>query len=442
MKNLKDLGEMLLDIHSQHEHQSLLQKSTHQKLLDDFCLDRNLRGKLSSTWRQWHQNFKEMTELKNLSEENSAEIQLLTDQLSELEELEIEENEFARLESEFKELSDAEEIILATSQALSTCESESSQGVLSLISMATHTLRNIKNKPHQLEEILLTLASAEIQLEEAVSDLRSFHEKFDANPDRLAEINLRLGQLHGMARKHNVTPQNLLDVIDSLRSQLNQFKNSGSELDRLAENDKLLREQYGLISKQVTKQRLDGAKILSFQINEQLSKLSMQYAKLEIFCTTRDDEAPAEGGLESVEILVSTNPGAKAEALAKIASGGELSRISLAIQVIAAQTSQIPSLVFDEVDVGIGGGVAKSIGNLLRNLGEKAQILCVTHQAQVASQGHHHFSVTKETGEHGTLTCIEELSGEAVVNEIARMLGGDDFTDESLAHAEQMIISH
>ena len=168
----------------------------------------------------------------------------------------------------------------------------------------------------------------------------------------------------------------------------------------------------------------------------------MQYAKLEIFCTTRDDEAPAEGGLESVEILVSTNPGAKAEALAKIASGGELSRISLAIQVIAAQTSQIPSLVFDEVDVGIGGGVAKSIGNLLRNLGEKAQILCVTHQAQVASQGHHHFSVTKETGEHGTLTCIEELSGEAVVNEIARMLGGDDFTDESLAHAEQMIISH
>ena len=440
MKNLKDLGEMLLDIHSQHEHQSLLQKSTHQKLLDDFCLDRNLRGKLSSTWRQWHQNFKEMTELKNLSEENSAEIQLLTYQLSELEELEIEENEFARLESEFKELSDAEEIILATSQALSACESESNQGVLSLISKATHTLRNIKNKPHQLEEILLTLASAEIQLEEAVSDLRSFHEKFDANPDRLAEINLRLGQLHGMARKHNVTPQNLLDVIDSLRSQLNQFKNSGSELDRLAENDKLLREQYGLISKQVTKQRLDGAKILSFQINEQLSKLSMQHAKLEICCTTKDKETPAEGGRESVEILVSTNPGAKAEALAKIASGGELSRISLAIQVIAAQTSQIPSLVFDEVDVGIGGGVAKSIGNLLRNLGDKAQILCVTHQAQVASQGHHHFSVTKKTGEQGTLTCIEELSGEAVVNEIARMLGGDDFTVESLAHAEQMII--
>ena len=442
MKNLKDLGEMLLDIHSQHEHQSLLKKTTHQRLLDDFCLDKNLRGKLTSTWRQWNQNFTEISKLKTRSEEDSAEIQLLTYQLTELEELEIEKDEFTRLEKEFKEQSDAEEIIQANSQALSACDSEGEQGILPLLSVAKQALGNIRNKPHQLENVLASLASAEIQVEEAVADLRSFQEQFDVNPDRLVELNQRLGQLHGVARKHNVAPKDLLDLLSSLRSQLDRFKNSSNELERLTENDKLLREQYALISKQVTKQRLDGAKKLSLQINEQLNKLSMQHTKLEICCLEKDAENPTEGGRESVEILVSTNPGAKPEALAKIASGGELSRISLAIQVIAAQTSQIPSLVFDEVDVGIGGGVAKSIGSLLRDLGEKAQVLCVTHQAQVASQGHHHFSVTKESNETSTLTHINELRGEAVVTEIARMLGGDNFTDESLAHAEQMIVSN
>ena len=168
----------------------------------------------------------------------------------------------------------------------------------------------------------------------------------------------------------------------------------------------------------------------------------MQHAKLEICFKDRNDENPSEGGRESIEFLVSTNPGTKAESLAKIASGGELSRISLAIQVIAAQTSQIPSLVFDEVDVGIGGGVAKLIGSLLRTLGEKAQVLCVTHQAQVASQGHHHFLVKKESSQNNTLTQIEELSKDAVITEIARMLGGENFSEESRAHAEQMVISN
>ena len=442
MKNLKDLGEMLLDIHSQHEHQSLLKKTTHQQMLDDFCLDKNLRGKLTSTWRQWNQNFTKIRNLKSRSEEYSAEVQLLTYQLTELEELEIEKDEFSKLEKEFKEQCDAEDIIQANFQALSVCDSEGEQGILSLLSVAKQTLGNIRNKPQQLENILASLTSAEIQIEEAVADLRSFQEQFDVNPDRLAELNQRLGQIHKVARKHNVAPRDLLDLLNSLRSQLDGFKNSSNELDRLIENDKLLREQYALISKQVTKQRLEGAKQLSLKINKQLHKLSMQHAKLEICCLEKNDENPTAGGRESVEILVSTNPGAKPEALAKIASGGELSRISLAIQVITAQTSQIASLVFDEVDVGIGGGVAKNIGGLLRNLGERAQILCVTHQAQVASQGHHHFSVTKESNESSSLTRINELRGEAVVTEIARMLGGDNFTDESLAHAEQMIISN
>ena len=442
MKNLRDLGEMLIDIHNQHEHQSLLQKSTHQRLLDDFCLDKSLRGKLSSTWKQWHQNFRELESLKVRSEEDSAEIQLLSYQLSELEDLAIEENEFEKLENEFKELSDAEEIILASTQALSVCESESDQGVITLISSAMRSLQGIKTKPNEIQSVISTLETARIQLDEAVSDLRSFHEKFDANPQRLNELNLRLGELHSISRKHNAKPHELLEIVETLRSKLNRFKNSGDELDKLAANDKLLREQYMLISAQVTEKRREGSRELAKSINNQLSKLSMQHAELKICFKNRNDENPTEGGRESIEFLVSTNPGAKAESLAKIASGGELSRISLAIQVIAAQTSQIPSLVFDEVDVGIGGGVAKLIGSLLRTLGEKAQILCVTHQAQVASQGHHHFLVRKESSQNSTLTQIEELSRDAVITEIARMLGGENFSEESRAHAEQMVISN
>ena len=187
---------------------------------------------------------------------------------------------------------------------------------------------------------------------------------------------------------------------------------------------------------------MEGGNKLAKEINSQLLSLGMPHAKLEILLTSKNDEEPNEGGQESVEFVVSTNPGQSAESLNKIASGGELSRISLAIQVSTAQTSQIPSLVFDEVDVGIGGGIAKLVGDLMRSLGEKTQILCVTHQAQVASQSHNHLFVSKVCRGNSASTQIEELSGESAVKEIARMLGGDNFSDESLAHAKQMTMSH
>ena len=204
----------------------------------------------------------------------------------------------------------------------------------------------------------------------------------------------------------------------------------------------MLRKEYKVIAKKVSEKRMEGGNKLAKEINSQLLSLGMPHAKLEILLTSKNDEEPNEGGQESVEFVVSTNPGQSAESLNKIASGGELSRISLAIQVSTAQTSQIPSLVFDEVDVGIGGGIAKLVGDLMRSLGEKTQILCVTHQAQVASQSHNHLFVSKVNRGNSASTQIEELSGESAVKEIARMLGGDNFSDESLAHAKQMTMSH
>ncbi|NKB35239.1 MAG: DNA repair protein RecN [Pseudomonadales bacterium] len=442
MANLKELGEMLLDIHSQHEHQSLLQKSTHQKLLDEYSVNKKLRDKLSSTFKQWQQNSRELEELSNQSEEYSAQTQLLAYQLSELDELNLGEDEVSTLEKEFKNLNSADETLTGVSTALAMCQENEEQSVLSLVHSSLNALREIPNKNERIASIVSLLESSEIQLSEAVSDLRSFQDEFEANPERLEQVNARLSALHTIARKHKVTPTKLVKVIDDLRQQLSRFQNSDEEMEKLAANDKLLREQFVTIAKEVSGQRSKGAKKLAKQINSQLQNLGMPHASIEVSLTPRESEDPNMGGLESTEFLVSTNPGQAAKPLIKIASGGELSRISLAIQVITAQTSQIPSLVFDEVDVGIGGGVAKVVGELLRKLGEKTQILCVTHQAQVAGQGHQHFFVSKNSNKKATLTQIEQLGKDAIVKEIARMLGGDNFSEESLAHAEQMVASN
>ena len=442
MSNLRDLGEMLIDIHNQHEHQSLMQKSTHQRLLDEFCLENTLREKLLFTWKQWHKNFKDMEELRQQSGENSAQTQLLNYQLSELKELDIKENEVEELEREFKKLNNADGIMSAVTQALSISQGDESNDVLALIQSASTALDEIATKPDEISDVIKLLESAKIQIEESVSDLRSFREGFEADPERLNQINGRLSELHSVSRKHKINPNELSTLIKDLELQLNRFEKPDEELTRLAARDKLLRKEYKVIAKIVSEKRMEGGNKLAKEINSQLLSLGMPHAKLEILLTIKNDEEPNEGGQESVEFVVSTNPGHSAESLNKIASGGELSRISLAIQVSTAQTSQIPSLVFDEVDVGIGGGIAKLVGDLMRALGEKTQILCVTHQAQVASQSHNHLFVSKVNRGNSASTQIEELSGESAVKEIARMLGGDNFSDESLAHAKQMTMSH
>ena len=441
MANLKTLGEMLLDIHSQHEHQSLLQRLTHQRLLDEFSVDKKIRDKLSSTFKQWQQNFREMHELTNQSEEYSAQTQLLAYQLYELDELNLGENEVTSLEAEFKSLNSADETLSGVSTALTLCQENEDQSVLSLVHSALAALRELPSKTSRIDAIIGLLESSEIQLGEAVSDLCSFQNEFEANPERLEQVNMRLSDLHTIARKHKVKPAELTKIIADLRAQLSRFQNSDEELEKLSANDSLLRAQFATIAKQISEQRHKGARELANQINKQLQELEMPHALLEVSLAATEGSDPSISGLETIEFLVSTNPGQDAKPLAKIASGGELSRISLAIQVITAQTSQIPSLVFDEVDVGIGGGVAIVVGELLRGLGEKTQILCVTHQAQVAGQGHHHFFVSKSSEKQSTLTQIEELHGDRLVKEIARMLGGNDFSEESLAHAEKMVAS-
>jgi len=438
LTNLKDLGDMLMDIHSQHEHHSLLQRATHQRLLDDFGVDQKLRNNLLSTWKQWQTNRQKLTALKDQTSASSAQAQLLAYQLSEIEELDVQDDEAEQLDSEFKALSHADDTLNVVHGALEECEGDE-QSLANQIAQITQRLRSLKSNAEALGPAIALMEAAEIQLSEAVNELRRFGEGFQADPERLDTVNRRLGALHDLARKHKVPASELGQLIMDLKDQLSRFENSDAELEQLQANDGLLREQYQKLATDVSKQRRRAANKLDKAVNSELKHLGMPHAELSVTLTAGTGDAPSQHGLETVEFLVSTNPGQAANSLIKVASGGELSRISLAIQVITAQTSETPSLVFDEVDVGIGGGVAKVVGEMLRQLGQSTQILCVTHQAQVAGQGHHHFYVSKSAQSESTVTSVLSLEGEQIVKEIARMLAGEELSEESLAHAQQLV---
>ena len=438
LTNLKDLGDMLMDIHSQHEHHSLLQRATHQRLLDDFGVDQKLRNNLLSTWKQWQTNHQKLTALRDQTSESSAQAQLLAYQLSEIEELDVQDHEVEQLDAEFKALSHADDTLNVVHGALEECEGDE-LSLANQISQITQRLRSLKANAEALGPAIALMEEAEIQLSEAVNELRRFGEGFQADPERLDTVNRRLGALHDLARKHKVPAIELGQLIMDLRDQLSRVENSDAELEQLQANDGLLREQYHRLATEISKQRRSAAKKLDKAVNGELKHLGMPHAELSVTLTASTGDVPSQQGLETAEFLVSTNPGQTANPLIKVASGGELSRISLAIQVITAQTSETPSLVFDEVDVGIGGGVAKVVGEMLRQLGQTTQILCVTHQAQVAGQGHHHFCVSKSAQSDLTVTSVQELRGAQIVKEIARMLAGEELSDESLAHAQQLV---
>jgi len=410
--------------------------------LDDFCVSAKHLADMQGLWKQWQKNAQMIEQLSHRSQEDSAQMQLLSYQLTELDEMDIGSDEVAKLEAEFKSLNHADETVASVQSALTLCGGDDEQNAKTSMHQALAALQELPEKNARVNSIIELLESASIQLDEALSDLRAFADEFEANPERLEQVNTRLGLLHGIARKHKVKPNELPQVIADLREQLNLIENSDAELEKLQAADGKLREEYRKVASEISKQRKKGSSKLAKQVNEQLGQLGMPHASLEVQLLASEKDKPAANGLELIEFLVSTNPGQPAKPLIKIASGGELSRISLAIQVITAQTSHIPSLVFDEVDVGIGGGVAKVVGELLRKLAERTQILCVTHQAPVAGQGHHHFFVSKQTKEGSTLTQIDELSESEIVREVARMLGGEELSDASLAHAEQMVASN
>lgn len=439
--DLKALGELLIDIHSQHEHQSLLKTDTHRRLLDEYAGSQELARQVQLAAQRWKQTRNELERISSQGDEQRARHQLLSYQLEELDNLALGDNELEQLEQEHKALSNAESLLGACRQVLDLCSESDAGNVLSALTASLNRLGAFSGQGGALGEASNLLASAQIQIEEAVGELNRFIDHFDADPQRQQFLEERLDTIYTLARKHRIQPTELAALQQQLFEELESLNADDEAGERLAEELAAYERHYQEKAAELSALRGNAAESLSAAVQQEMQALGMPGGRFSIQLQALASTEPNGNGLEAVEFLVSANPGQPLRGLAKVASGGELSRISLAIQVITAQTSRVPTLVFDEVDVGIGGPTAEVVGQLLRRLGERGQVLCVTHLPQVAAQGHQHLFVHKRRGEGATSTAVSQLDESGRIEEIARMLGGVDLTEESLAHARKMVTS-
>lgn len=437
--DLKALGDLLIDIHSQHEHQSLLKLDTHRRLLDEYGGSQDLARQVQLAAQRWRQTRQTLERLSNSSDEQRARHQLLSYQLEELESLALGEEELEQLEHEHKNLANAEHLLGACRQVVDLCSESDAGNVLSALTSSLQRLTGFQNQPGALGEAVNLLSSAQIQVEEAVGELNRFLDHFDSDPQRQQALEERLDSIYTLARKHRVQPPELPALQQSLFEELESLNADDNALEQLGEELAAYAQHYQEKAEELSRARQQAAEPLAVAVEAEIQRLGMPGGKFNVILRPTPTGDLMPHGLEQVEFLVSANPGQPLRPLAKVASGGELSRISLAIQVITAQTSRTPTLVFDEVDVGIGGPTAEVVGQLLRRLGERGQVLTVTHLPQVAAQGHHHLFVHKARGNDETHTAVAALEGGERVEEIARMLGGVDLTEQALAHARQMI---
>ncbi len=439
--DLKALGELLIDIHSQHEHQSLLKTDTHRRLLDEYSGSQDLARQVQLAAQRWRQTRQTLERLSNSSDEQRARHQLLSYQLEELENLALGEHELEQLEQEHKNLANAEQLLGACRQVMELCSESDAGNVLSALTSSLQRLTAFQNQPQALSEAVNLLASAQIQVEEAIGELNRFVDHFDADPERQQMLEERLDTIYTLARKHRVQPSELPNLHQQLLEELEGLNADDEAVERLGEELAAYARHYEEKAGELSRNRQAAAEQLASAVEAEIQRLGMPGGRFSVQLKPAAEGEYMPYGLEQVEFLVSANPGQPLRPLAKVASGGELSRISLAIQVITAQTSRVPTLVFDEVDVGIGGPTAEIVGQLLRRLGERGQVLTVTHLPQVAAQGHHHLFVHKARDTDETRTAVTELDQAGRVEEIARMLGGVDLTEQSLAHARQMVAS-
>jgi DNA repair protein RecN (Recombination protein N) len=436
---LAALGSQLVDIHGQHAHQSLMHRSHQRELLDAFAGNGNLSATLATCWRDWKALGKRIESLEQAQQERDSRIDLLRFQVDELQQLDLKPGEWPALEQEQRRLGNAGSLLAESQQLLSLLYED--DGARDLLQRAVILSGRMGQSDEALPaDALAMLNSALIELDESAPLLQHYADSIEQDPHRLQEIDIRMSNLLQAARKHRIEPEELTAHLEHLETQLTSIENSGEQLEQLGREQAALAEEWMHLARKLGRARAKAAKALALQVTQTMQTLSMPKGTFSISLVESAGGQPVGHGLETVEFMITTNAGQPPQPLTKIASGGELSRISLAIQVATIGYSTIPTLIFDEVDVGIGGGVAEIVGSLLRQLGEQRQILCVTHLPQVAAQAHNHLRVEKESGDDGSWTSITPLDEEKRVVEIARMLGGVELTQTTLDHAREMIL--
>ncbi|MEK7991969.1 MAG: DNA repair protein RecN [Thiotrichaceae bacterium] len=437
---LKNFGDLLVDIHGQHAHQSLLKSEIQRRTLDDLATDLTVLQAVQQAYFNWKQCQTELSKLGGNSQDREARLELLRYQVQELETLELTSNSIQKIEEEHQRLAHAQKLLENSQIVLNLLDGETDSTILSGFNQAVNLLVEAQQYDNRLDNVNNLLNEALIQAQEAGSELRHYIDHLELDPERLQLVEQFLIKLQDMARKHKVHYQDLSKHFDKLNAQLHELENyeqRAAELELEVQQAFVLYQQAAQILHQ---QREQTAQDLAAKITENMQQLGMSGGQLVISVNANLQATPSLYGMDNIEFLVSTNPGHAPKPLHKVVSGGELSRISLAIQMITAQHSGVPTLIFDEVDVGISGGVAEIVGNTLRDLGQQRQILCITHLPQVASQGHQHLQVKKTINSHSTHTQLHWLNRQQRIEELARMLGGIEITQQTLAHAEEMLL--
>jgi DNA repair protein RecN (Recombination protein N) len=431
---LRELGEHLVDIHGQHAHQSLMRADSQRELLDAHGGHAELCKAVAEAWKQWRALLRQLEAAEHDAGGLAAERERLQWQAEQLDALAPAPGEWESLQSEHTRLAHAQSLLDGAAQVLEALDGEG-DSARHLVNVAAQRAQQMLRHDPSLKSLCEALESAGIAIDEAISDMNGYADRVELDPQRLAEVESRMGAAFDLARKLKAEPGGLPALRDDLHTRLDEMR-AAADLDALRARAAEAQEKYETAAARLTAARRKVAKDLGKQVTQAMQTLAMQGGGFEAALA---ESAPSAHGSETVEFRVAGHTGATPRALAKVASGGELSRISLALSVIASRAARVPTLIFDEVDSGVGGAVAEVVGKLLRELGERHQVLCVTHLPQVAACGNAHYRVSKTESGGRTRSSIEELTPDERVEELARMLGGIRITDTTRSHAREML---
>ena len=435
---LKEIGQYLIHINGQHASQLLLKNDYQLQLVDSFAHHHNLLAQMREDYRAWKNLQTQVKTFQQKVAENEAKKQLLQYQVEELDEFALRPNEYLELEEDQRRLSNSEQLTQLSQSALQLLSENETVSIDSMLYRATQYIDELSELDPRYASVQTMLNDALIQVQEATSEVQHLASHIEQDPMLLQEIEQRLGQALQLARKHNVKPEELVEWHQKLKAELTALLDFSESEERLILEEKAAFEKMKHTAKQLHESRCQAAEKLAQQVTHSIKGLAMENAEFFIEVNSDLTKVTANGA-DNIVFTLRSNLGQQAQPLAKVASGGELSRISLAIQVLTSDQSAIPTLIFDEVDVGISGKTASVVGKLLRQLGDKCQVLCVTHLPQVACHGHHQFNVEKFTVDDKTETKMTALSQEERVPAIARLLGGSEITELALANAQEML---
>jgi DNA repair protein RecN (Recombination protein N) len=437
LQDLRELGSMLVEIHGQHAHQSLLETKEQRELLDSAAGALEDAAAVAAAFETWQRASERLDAYQSQSAERSALIERLKFELTELVDLGLREGEIENLQTEHHRLANIDELAAQVGSALDCIYESDAASAYALVAKAVHAIEEIGELDDDLRTYVSQLRSAEIELRDVASSLTRYRDTIEPDPDRLANIEERLARIRALSRRHRVDDAELWRLESEMATQLAELDSANESKEALETRVNDAKREFENSANALSKLRRKHAKRLARDVSAQIKNLGLPNGEFDVLIEAKP-KADSHG-IDRIEFQVRLNPGQPFGALARVASGGELSRIGLALHVVAGGGSTVPTFVFDEIDAGIGGGVAEIVGMRLRELAATRQVLCVTHLAQVASRGHRHYRIVKSTDGKTSRTAIAQLDQSQRVDELSRMIGGVEITAKTRAHAEEMI---